>query len=130
MSNNKRVVVYSSEHVEAVRAAAGKAGRVPLFVSPPGAGLSHGYPWFLNLIGQEAEGLLDCADAPGAVLAALRQGAKYLRVRAEAEAFARLCDIAAQYGARLEVPGEIPELNLLDIFNPRVRCDEWFDPEA
>jgi hypothetical protein len=130
MSEKKRVVVYSPEHVAAVKAAAVGLGFSPQLISPPGAGLSHGYPWFAHLIGGEMEGLLDCADAPGAVLAALRQGAKRLRVRASGEAMARLADIAAQYGALLEIPGEIPELDLLDVANPLARCQEWFDPEA
>jgi hypothetical protein len=130
MSKKRRVVVYSAEHVAAVREAAAKAGLLPLYISPPGAGLSHGYPWFSHLIEASEEGLFDCADAPGAVMAALRQGARHLRIKTSTEAFARLSDIAAQYGALLKIPGEIPELDLLDVENPLAKCQEWFDPEA
>jgi hypothetical protein len=130
MSDKRRVIVYSVEHVAAVKVAAAKAGLLPLYISPPGAGLSHGYPWFAHLIGDEVEGLFDCADSSGAVLTALRQGAKFLRVKATEQAFFRLSDIAAQYGAKLEAASHFPELDLLDAPNPQLRCQEWFDPEA
>jgi hypothetical protein len=49
----------------------------------------------------EAEAVLDCGDAPGHVLGALRMGLEAVSVAASDEILIRLADIAAQTGARI-----------------------------
>lgn len=51
--------------------------------------------------GIEAEAVLDCGDAPGHALGALRLGAKAVSIAAPDAVLAKLADIAAQGGARI-----------------------------
>ena len=45
--------------------------------------------------------MLDCGDAPGLALEALRDGAEAVRLRGAPEVLAKVADIAEQYGAQL-----------------------------
>lgn len=79
--------------------------------SPPGAAGLQGIGWWLALTramaaefpGREIEAALDCGDAPGLALAALRAGVKLVRINGvDREMRGKLDDIARQLGARLE----------------------------
>jgi len=77
--------------------------------SAPFASASLGAAGFLAIItaaraavpGVEAEAVLDCGDAPGHALGALRLGLKAVSLSAPPETLAKLADIAAQSGARI-----------------------------
>jgi len=97
---------------DALRAArvAVAAGRRDLVLTgPAGGGLAGGAGWWTALLAAvrsaqpdlAVTGLLDCLDAPGAVLAALRGGAEDVVFDGDAAAAERLAAIAAAGGARL-----------------------------
>ncbi|MGE5538098.1 MAG: hypothetical protein ACM30I_05750 [Gemmatimonas sp.] len=97
----------------ACRAAA--AARCPVtLVSPPGAGLFAGAVWFKALTAltrreagatrKEVRFVLDCADAPGAVLAAVRAGVEACAFSGNIKARARLGEIAKRAGVVLVDP--------------------------
>lgn len=114
------VVVHGPADVAAVLAAAGPRGVVLL--STPGAAGSLGAAWFLAMVergamvesGARAGGasavpsrdacwfaVLDCGDAPGHALAALRAGARRLILDPGCPAFAAVAAAAAEVGATL-----------------------------
>lgn len=102
-------VIHSLEQARAVLAAA-HVGRPVRLESPPGAAGQHGIGWWLALTrilaaefpGHTIEAVLDCGDAPGLALAALRAGVPLVRVGNLAGGPRdKLDDIARQMGARL-----------------------------
>ncbi len=84
-------------------------GRPVLLVSGPGAALYAGCGWWQAMIAAaraefpatEADDLLDCADAPGRALEALRLGLRNLVLDPECPAFPSVQRAAACLGARL-----------------------------
>jgi len=83
---------------------------VPItLVSAPNAAASMGPAWFRNIVrdvertypGLDVEAVLDCGDAAGYVLAALRAGVKMVLFSGKPSAATKLKDIAGTYGARL-----------------------------
>ena len=68
-----------------------------------------------------ASTVLDCGDAPGYALAALREGLRHLHVAGRADVRAKLAAIAEEYGAALH-PGPPPELDLRDRLDPAASC--------
>jgi hypothetical protein len=111
---HRAVVVRNvAEASTACRAAA--AARCPVtLVSPPGAGLFAGPVWFkaLTAVARRESGaspkgvrfVLDCADAPGAVLAAIRAGVEACAFSGNVKARARLAAIARRAGVALVQP--------------------------
>jgi hypothetical protein len=101
------VVVHSLAQASAALASAGPAG-VGL-LSACGAAGSLGAGWFLAMVAQAAAAhpavphqvALDCAEAPGQALAALRQGARLLILDAAAPAFPAISAACAEAGAVL-----------------------------
>jgi fructose/tagatose bisphosphate aldolase len=93
----------------AAAAAARARGTPLLLVSAPGAGSHAGGGWWRKLCDAlTAEfpdlaitAVLDCGDAPGAVLAALRAGVTDILFDGDAAVAARLAAIAERHGARL-----------------------------
>lgn len=77
--------------------------------SQPFASASLGAGAFLALIkaaraampGVKAEAVLDCGDAPGHALGALRLGAEAISLTASDEVMQKIAEIAAQTGAKL-----------------------------
>jgi hypothetical protein len=108
------IVIHSRDDACAALAAAG-AGASVLLHSAPGAGAYAGVGWFERLIAAaRAEfphvavtAVLDCGDAPGAVLEAVRwlkepgREKITLRFAGDAATAARLADIAGQAGIEL-----------------------------
>ncbi len=90
----------------AALAAAGRSGAVTL-VSAPDAGGYAGASWFVALAQRarrefpavSQSWILDCGDAPGHVLAALRAGVRIVAFSGDAGTRARLAEIAAAQGA-------------------------------
>lgn len=104
----------------AVDAAA--ALRLPVtLVSAAGAGTYAGPAWFKAIVDQAAArhpeiavtAIIDCGDAPGMVLAALRAGLKEVRFNGSAAALDRLRGIAAAYGAGIDLDSAVGALDLL-----------------
>lgn len=122
------VVVHGRAQAEwALRVA---AGRPLLLLSAPGAALNAGPGWFKAVLDQAAAAFpgasfaaaLDCAAAPGAALAALRAGFKFVIFDLGHPAAASVLGAAQEAGA--EIWGTRPEALDLGALDPRQRDDE------
>lgn len=126
------IMIHGLEQARAALAAAAELDRPVTLVSAPGAAGYAGAPWFLKVIALAAaerpearwEAVLDCADKPGHVLAALRQGATTVRFTGPKQTAAKLVAIAEQSGARI-LTGRIAALDLLDEADPLAACRAW-----
>jgi hypothetical protein len=124
------IVVHSLGHARAALEAAAALGTRVTLASALGAGISAGPGWFKAVVetarrefpAAEVSCVLDCGDAAGMVLAALRQGISRVRFSGSAAAAVRLADIAAQCGAVLERGPLAPALDLLDQRDPAALC--------
>ena len=122
------VVVHGRAQAEwALRVA---AGRPLLLLSAPGAAMNAGPGWFKAVLDQAAAAFpgasfaaaLDCAAAPGAALAALRAGFKFVIFDLGHPAAASVLGAAQEAGA--EIWGTRPEALDLGALDPRQRDDE------
>ncbi|WP_135469305.1 hypothetical protein [Crenalkalicoccus roseus] len=128
------VVVHDAAQAAAALALAGPGG--VLLLSAPGAAGSLGAAWFLALVRRAAEGApgvphaaaLDCAEAPGHALAALREGARLVVLDPACPAFPAVAAAAAEIGAAV-LPARPPALDLrdLDLRRPggRAKLARW-----
>ena len=133
----KRIIVHSLVDAEVAAAAASMLGVDVTLVSARGMAGFMGPLWFKALCNEAAAahpaaaivGMLDCADEPGTVLAALRAGFTRVRFTGDEAIRARLDDIARQLGATVE--GEAPgaELDLLDDRDPAAACRAFLAPD-
>ena len=104
------VCVTGAAEVRAVRAVSGPMAL--RFLSAQGAGGFLGWAGFQALLAAEWQSaILDCADAPGHALAALRHGCPAVVLAPCVPGFAALADIAAGIGATL-LPARPPALDL------------------
>lgn len=125
--------------VAGAAAALGLAGpRGVLLLSAPGAAGSLGAAGFLALVARAVAAqagpvpphaaALDCADAPGQALAALRAGVGLLVLDPRVPGYAAVAGAAAEVGARL-LPARPPALDLLGLrlLHPaaRTRLAAW-----
>lgn len=124
------VVVHGAAQTIAALGHAGPRG--VRLLSAPGAAGAMGADWFLALVRQAAATLadppphaavLDCADAPGHALAALRAGLRVLVLDPRCPAFAAVEGAALEVGAIL-LARRPPALDLagLDLRRPRGRA--------
>ena len=126
------VVIHDLAQAKAALAAAAACGRPVTLVSAPGAAGFAGAPWFLKVVALAAaeqpaatyDAVLDCADRPGHVLAALRQGAEAVRFSGSKATAAKLAAIAEASGARL-VTGRIKAHDLRGLADPEAACRAW-----
>ena len=110
MPQPPRLMVHSLSQAEAALRAAAMCGVPVILESPPAAARYWGAPYFVKLIeaAREAvpaaacDAILDCGDAPGLALDALHHGIRTVRLRGRKDVVARVADIAAQLGARIE----------------------------
>jgi hypothetical protein len=103
------VVAHTARQARLALAGAGPRGL--LLLSAPGAAGNMGAAWFLALVEQAREALgadppphwavLDCGDAPGFALSALRAGVRVLVLDPAAPAFPAVAAAAASVGAAL-----------------------------
>lgn len=122
------VVVHAPAEAALALALAGPAGVVLL--SAPGAAGSLGAAWFQAIVAAAAAAtpgvphlaVLDCADAPGQALAAIRAGLRAV-VLAPCPAFAAVAGAAAECGAAVWA-ARPPALDLgrLDLAKPGARA--------
>ena len=128
------IIIHGIDDARAALDAAAALGRSVTLVSAPGAAGYAGAAWFLKVVSIAAaenpearwEAVLDCADKPGHVLAALRQGAKAVRYTGPKKTARKLADIAEQSGARLET-GRLDAFDLRSEADPGVACRAWLD---
>jgi fructose/tagatose bisphosphate aldolase len=131
------IVIHDLEDARAALAAAAALGRPVTLVSAAGAAGYAGAAWFLRVVARaaadhpEAEwtAVLDCADHPGHVLSALRQGAKAVRYSGAKARATKLAAIAEQSGALL-VTGRLKALDLRGEANPQAACRAWLDAKG
>ncbi|MEE8444975.1 MAG: hypothetical protein V3S44_06460 [Alphaproteobacteria bacterium] len=123
------VVAHGIEHARAATRAARAHDASVEIRSAPGAAGSMGPAWFAAMIGEvaaefpetEISGVLDCSNAPGHALAALRQGIDRIRFTGRGRARARLASIAKASGAVLEGPAP-DALDLAGEADPEAAC--------
>ncbi len=94
---SRRIVVHDHAQARTALAAAAELGVAVTLQSPEGAAGYLGPGYFRGL-----DVVLDCGDAPGLALGALRAGVKRIRLRASPEVLIKVADIAAQSGAILD----------------------------
>ena len=128
----RAIIIHSLEHGRAALAAAA-ALRVPVTLSSaPGASAYVGLAWFHEVVrlakaefpDAEADAMMDCADRPGDVLAALRQGLSRVRFTGRKAIAAKLAAIAEAQGAEL-VTGRLRALDLRGEVDPETACRAW-----
>jgi hypothetical protein len=130
--SGRPIIVHHLEHAVAALAAAKALGAAVTLRSASGAAAYLGAAVFRDMIaaalaevpGVEARAVLDCGDAPGHALNALRQGVAAVRLDAPSDVRARVRDIAHQLGAALD-DDAAPALNLLDADDPATACRDW-----
>jgi hypothetical protein len=114
------VTVHGLPGAAAALAAAGPGG--VLLLSAPGAGGFAGAAWFLAMVraaaarhpGVPHQAALDCADAAGTALSALRDGARIIVLDGACPAFEAVAAAAEDAGACL-LPSRPPALDLAGI---------------
>lgn len=133
------VVVHALDQAVAALAAAGPHG--VLLLSAHGAGGFVGPGWFMAMIalarrrhpGVACAAALDCADAAGAALVALRAGVAVVMLDGDCPAFAAVAEAAAEVGAAL-LPGRPPAFDLgrvdLRRRDDRARLAAWLAIEV
>lgn len=134
----RSVIIHSLEHALAAACAAESAGRPVRIISAPGAAGYAGPAWFAEVVaaarrahpGAAIEAVLDCADRPGDVLAALRRGIAVVRFDGPAVLRRKLAAIAAAQGARLDRrarqdAGRAAALDLDSAADPQEACRAW-----
>ena len=126
------IIVHGIAHARAAAAAAATLGVAVRIRSAPGAAAYGGAGWFLEMIdivraeypNARIEASLDCADAPGYAMAALRRGAEMIRFRATKTAGEKIAQLADARGAVLDKSRAAP-LDLSGIGDPESACLGW-----
>ena len=96
------IIVHGIAHARAAAAAATKLDVVVRIRSAPGAAAYAGAGWFMEMISivraefpnARIEASLDCADAPGYAMAALRRGTDMIRFRGTRTACEKVTQLA------------------------------------
>ena len=130
--NGRPIIVHHLGHAVAALGAA-KALGVPVSLrSAPGAAAylvcrllrDMNTAAIVEVPGVEARAVLDCGDASGHALNALRQGVRAVRLDAHADVRARVGDIAHQLGAALDEDAA-PALDLLNADDAGTASRQW-----
>ena len=106
----RAVRIYGLADAMRAGAVAHELGLAIRLFSAPDAAASMGPAWFRNIVSElertypalDVEAVLDCGDAAGYALAALRAGVKIIRFSGNPSTTRKIADIAGKYGARLE----------------------------
>jgi hypothetical protein len=132
------IVIHSLDHARAALRAARDSEADVTLASASAAGCYAGPAWWAALIavarrefpGVPFDDALDCADHAGVALGALRAGVKRVRFTGEADAAARLSQIASQLGAVIETAAAEPACDLRDSVDPEGLCRRIFSGNA
>ncbi len=128
----RAIVIHSLAHAVTALKAAEDAGAPITLLSPPDFA-AYGGAGFFNAIVRRArakvpaaksEAVLDCGDAPGLALEALRAGAEAVRFGGRPTVRKKIAEIAAAHGARLFTVRP-QALDLLDAADAHVACRAW-----
>ena len=130
------IVIHSLEHARAALTAAVQLRVAVTLWSAEGAAGNAGPLWFVELIKAAEEefpsakfaAVLDCGDAPGYALAALRAGCSSIRFNGKPVVAAKIKAIARQYGATLhmgKVANSGKALDLAGESDPLTACRKW-----
>jgi len=103
------IIVHDADQAVAALTAAAATGQAVILASAPGAAGCAGVGWWAALTAQahlqvpDADGqpVLDCGDAAGLALAALRQGVAAIAVHSALPSYPALAEIADRMGGRL-----------------------------
>ncbi len=128
----REVVVHSLAHVCAALEVAAALNRPVTLASAPGAALQAGPAWFNSVIDQACAAhpgvtvtaILDCGDAPGAVMAGLRAGLTNFRFAGSPAVRMKL----AAMGAEFVEPGAAV-LDLHDAREPEAALRAFLDQD-
>jgi hypothetical protein len=129
---DRAIIVHDLANALAALAAADELGVAVTLTSAPGAANYLGPGYFSAMIeaAREShpdaifEAVLDCGEAPGLALAALRQGIAAVRLRAPRKTLAKVAEIATAHGALLN-PKTGPALDLEGEPDGRGACLDW-----
>ena len=132
----RAIVIHSLEHARAALAAAMQLRVAVTLLSAEGAAGNAGPLWFVELINAAEEefpkakftAILDCGDAPGYALAALRAGCKSICFRGKPAVAAKIKAIARQYGAVFYAGAAANSGKTLDLSgraDPLAACRQW-----
>ena len=130
------IVIHSLQHARAALAAAVQLRVAVILLSAEGAAGNAGPLWFVELVkAAEKEfpkakftAVLDCGDAPGYALAALRAGCSNICFRGKPAVTAKIKAIARQSGAVLyagKAANSRKALDLADQSDPVTACRRW-----
>jgi delta 1-pyrroline-5-carboxylate dehydrogenase len=126
------IVVHSLGQAVAALRAAAAAGCAIVVASAPNAGVYAGGGWFRELAaaargavpGAAFSALLDCGDAAGAALAAIRAQVEGIVFTGRADVARRLANIARQHRVRFETDRPAAALDLgVDFFGSPARLE-------
>lgn len=128
----RRIVIHGIDHARAACAAARELDVAVHLVSAPGAASYAGPAWFRELIAAiraeypdaDIAATLDCGDAPGHALAALRAGVGTIRFTGPKRVRDKIAAIAAELGATLET-GSARALDLAGAADAEHACLDW-----
>lgn len=130
----RAVIVHGLAEARAACAVARQLGVAVELRSAPGAAASLGPLWFQEIVRAiEAEfpdlavdAVLDCADAPGYALAALRQGLKRIRFTGSPATRGKIAAIARRSGATVETGRPPPALDPAREPDAEAALRAWF----
>jgi hypothetical protein len=128
----RAVVIHSLAHAVAALKAAEETGAPITLLSPPDFAAYGGAGFFNAIIGRacakvpaaKSEAVLDCGDAPGLALEALRAGADAVCFGGRPGVRKKIAEIAAAHGARL-LTVRPRALDLLDAADAHAACLAW-----
>lgn len=128
----RAIVVHSLAHAVAALEAAERVGAAVTLLSPPDFTAYGGSGFFdaivrrarIKVPAAKSEAVIDCGNAPGLALGALRAGAKAVCFRGRKLVREKIASIAAAHGARL-LTVRPRALDLLDVTDARTACAAW-----
>jgi hypothetical protein len=131
------IIVHSLDHARAALAAAAALGRPVTLLSAPGAPEYAGVVWFAKIATLAAadspdavyRAVIDCADRPGLVLAALRHGMTHVRFTGPKATAEKLSAIAEEMGAEL-LGGRLSALDLRAQTDPYAASRAWLQARS
>ncbi len=127
----REIIVHSLDHARAALAAAEALGVPVTLASAPNAANQVGPLWFKAVIDAAHDAhpeasftaILDCGDAPGAVMASLRIGLRHLRFAGPDPVRAKLANMGAEFA---DPPSAT--LDLLDVRMPAEALRVFLSP--
>ena len=126
------IIIHDIDDARTAAAAARSLGVGVRLASAPGAASYAGAAWFAEIAGLvkaeypdvPIDATLDCGDAPGHAMAALRTGVTSIRFTGPRRVREKIAAIAEEYGARLE-DSDGPALDISLSKRAAEDCRNW-----